>query len=137
METALTCPIIAIPLTRHVERLSVWHTEFYSLFTPNAAKGFDSFPPAKLKKMKGGIIMPTEDLEYYTMRVGEPLTAEEKAEIAALKGRPIVYDEDCPPMSKEEHEEIRYLIRKYKTRYITNEMWMKEFPERFKNRGVG
>ena len=30
-----------------------------------------------------------EDLEYYTMRVGEPLTAEEKAEIAALKGRPI------------------------------------------------
>ena len=81
--------------------------------------------------------MPTEDLEHYTRRVGEPLTAEEKAEIAALKGRPIVYDEDCPPMSKEEHEEVRYLIRKYKTRYITNEMWMKEFPERFKNRGVG
>ena len=44
--------------------------------------------------------MPEENLEYYTRRVGEPLTAEEKAEIAALKGRPIVYDEDCPPMSK-------------------------------------
>ncbi len=87
--------------------------------------------------MKGEIIMPTEDLEYYTRRVGEPLTAEEKAEIAALKNRPIVYDEDCPPMSKKEHEEIRYLIRKYNTRYITNEMWMKEFPERFKNRDVG
>ena len=71
------------------------------------------------------------------MRVGEPLMAEEKAEIAALKNRPIVFDEDCPPMSKKEHEEIRFLIRKYKTRYITNEMWMKEFPERFKNRDVG
>ena len=34
-----------------------------------------------------------EDLEFYTMKVGEPLTAEEKAEIAALKGRPI-YDWD-------------------------------------------
>jgi len=79
--------------------------------------------------------MPTEEnLEFYTRRVGEPLTAEEKAEIAALKGRPIVYDEDCPPMSKEEHEEIRYLIRKYKTGYITNEMWMKEFPDRFKKK---
>ena len=82
--------------------------------------------------------MPTEEnLEYYTMKVGEPLTAEEKAEIAALKGRPIVYDEDCPPMSKKQHEEIRYLIRKYQTRYITKEMWMKEFPERFKNRNAG
>ena len=74
---------------------------------------------------------------YFLPNPPPPLTEEEKAEIAALKGRPIVYDEDCPPMSKEEHEEIRYLIRKYKTRYITNEMWMKEFPERFKNRGVG
>ena len=36
------------------------------------------------------------EIETYTRRVGEPLTAEEKAEIAALKGRPIVYDEDCP-----------------------------------------
>ena len=82
--------------------------------------------------------MPTEEnLEYYTMKVGEPLTAEEKAEIAALKGRPIVFDEDCPPMSKEKHEEIRYLIRKYKTRYITLEMWKKEFPERFKDKNVG
>ncbi|MBR3498680.1 MAG: hypothetical protein IKO05_06795 [Selenomonadaceae bacterium] len=81
--------------------------------------------------------MPEENLEYYTMRVGEPLTAEEKAEIAALKGRPIVYDEDCPPMSKKKHEEIRFLIRKYNTRTITKEMWMAEFPERFKKRDVG
>ena len=75
-------------------------------------------------------------MEYYTRRVGQPLTAEEKAEIAALKNRPIVYDEDCPPMSKEKHEEIRYLIRKYNTRYITLEMWAAEFPERFKNRVI-
>lgn len=81
--------------------------------------------------------MPTEDLEFYTMRLDEPLTAEEKAEIAALKDRPIVFDEDCPPMSEKEHEEIRYLIRKYNTRYITIEMWAKEFPERFKNRNIG
>ena len=81
--------------------------------------------------------MLTEDLEFYTMRLDEPLTAEEKAEIAALKDRPIVFDEDCPPMSEKEHEEIRYLIRKYNTRYITIEMWAKEFPERFKNRNIG
>ena len=81
--------------------------------------------------------MLTEDLEFYTMRLDEPLTEEEKAEIAALKDRPIVFDEDCPPMSEKEHEEIRYLIRKYNTRYITIEMWAKEFPERFKNRNIG
>ena len=78
-----------------------------------------------------------EDLEYYTMNPNEPLTEEEKAEIAALKDRPIVFDEDCPPMSEKEHEEIRYLIRKYNTRYITIEMWAKEFTERFKNRNIG
>ncbi len=76
-------------------------------------------------------------LETYTRRVGEPLTAEEKAEIAALKGRPIVYDEDCPPMSKQKHKEIRFLMRKYNTRTITKEMWMAEFPERFNKRDIG
>ena len=74
---------------------------------------------------------------FYFLPKNAELTAEEKAEIAALKDRPIVYDEDCPPMSKEKHEEIRYLIRKYNTRYITKEMWVAEFPERFKNRDVG
>lgn len=71
------------------------------------------------------------------IRFDEPLRPEQIERLRALKNRPIVYDEDCPPMSKKEHEEIRFLIRKYKTRYITNEMWMKEFPERFKNRDVG
>ena len=87
--------------------------------------------------MKGMIIMSTEDLEFYTMRVGEPLTAEEKAEIAALKGRPIVFDEDCPPTTEEQSAETLYLMRKYNTRRITKEIYMKEFPERFKKKIVG
>ena len=81
--------------------------------------------------------MATEDLEYYTMRVGEPLTAEEKAEIAALKGRPIVFDEDCPPTTKEQADESIYLMCKYNTRRITKEILMKEFPERFKRKDIG
>ena len=76
-------------------------------------------------------------MEYYTMRVGEPLTAEEKAEIAALKGRPIVFDEDCPPTTEEQANESIYLMRKYNTRRITKEILMKEFPERFKRKDVG
>ena len=63
-----------------------------------------------------------------------PLTEEEKAELAALKDRPIVYDEECPPTTKEEADEAIYLMRKYKTRRITKEMWMAEFPERFQKR---
>ena len=64
------------------------------------------------------------------------LTAEEKAELAALKDRPITYDEDCPPMTEEQLDELDYLIRKYKTRRITKEIKMKEFPERFQKREV-
>lgn len=74
------------------------------------------------------------------INVAAPLTAEEKAEIAALKNRPIVYDEDCPPTTKEEADEAIYIMRKYKTRRITKEMWMAEFPERFqkhKSEAVG
>ena len=68
---------------------------------------------------------------YFLPNPPPPLTAEEKAEIAALKDRPIVYDEDCPPTTKEEADEAIYIMRKYKTRRITKEMWMAEFPERF------
>ena len=59
------------------------------------------------------------------------MTEEEKAELAALKDRPITYDEECPPMTKEQLDEMDYLIRKYKTRRITKEILMAEFPERF------
>ena len=67
------------------------------------------------------------------MKVGTPLTAEEKAEIAALKGRPIVFDEDCMPLSEECHQKNLYIMQKYNTRHVTRELWMKEFPEDFKN----
>ena len=77
-----------------------------------------------------------ENLEFYTMRVGEPLTAEEKAEIAALKGRPIVFDEDCPPTPPERIAESIYLMNKYKTRRLTKEIFMAEFPECFQKREV-
>ena len=70
------------------------------------------------------------------INVAAPLTKEEKAELAALKDRPIVYDEDCPPMTEEELDELDYLIRKYKTRRITKEILMAEFPERFQKREV-
>ena len=68
------------------------------------------------------------------INVAAPLTEEEKSELAALKDRPITYDEDCPPMTEKELDELDYLIRKYKTRRITKEIKMKEFPERFQKR---
>ena len=68
---------------------------------------------------------------FYFLPKDAKLTEEEKAEIAALKDRPITYDEDCPPTPKEHLEEMRYLRRKYRTRCITKEILMAEFPERF------
>ena len=59
----------------------------------------------------------------------EPLTEEEKAELEVLKNmkdEDIVYDEDCPPMTDEELEELRYLMDKYKTRRITKEIFIAE-----------
>ena len=38
---------------------------------------------------------------YFLPNPPPPLTEEEKAELAALKDRPIVYDEDCMPLSEE------------------------------------
>ena len=71
---------------------------------------------------------------YFLPNSPPPLTAEEKAELAALKDRPITYDEDCPPTTKEQADEAIYLMRKYKTRCITKEILMAEFPERFQKR---
>ncbi len=39
----------------------------------------------------------------YTLDPNIPLTPEEIAEIDALKDRPIVYDEDCPPLTPESY----------------------------------
>ena len=71
---------------------------------------------------------------FYFLPKNAELTAEEKAELAALKDRPITYDEDCPPMTEQQLDEMDYLIRKYKTRRITKEILMAEFPERFSKR---
>ena len=71
---------------------------------------------------------------FYFLPKDAQLTEEEKAEIAALKDRPIVFDEDCPPTTEEEADEAIYLMRKYKTRRITKEILMAEFPERFQKR---
>ena len=72
----------------------------------------------------------------YFLPKDAPLTEEEKAEIAALEGRPIVFDEDCMPLSEECRKKNLYIMKKYNTRRVTKEMWRKEFPEDFKNRKV-
>ena len=74
---------------------------------------------------------------HYFLPKGSKPTPEQIEEIRALKDRPITYDEDCPPMTDQKLEELDYLMRKYKTRRITKEIKMKEFPERFKNRNIG
>ena len=77
---------------------------------------------------------------YFLPDPPPPLTEEEKAELAALKDRPIVSDEDCPPTTDEQADETIYLMRKYNTRRITKEIKMAEFPERFqkhKSEAVG
>lgn len=71
---------------------------------------------------------------YFLPNPPPPLTEEEKAELAALKDRPITYDKDCPPTTKEQADEAIYLMRKYKTSCITKEILMAEFPERFQKR---
>ena len=71
------------------------------------------------------------------INIAAPLTPEQKAELAALrdmKDEDIVFDEDCPPMTEQQLDELDYLIRKYKTRRITKEILMAEFPERFQKR---
>ena len=64
------------------------------------------------------------------------MTAEERAEIAALKGRPIVFDEDCMPLSDDVQQKNLFIMQKYNTRRVTRELWLKEFPEDFKDRNV-
>lgn len=73
---------------------------------------------------------------HYFLPKGSKPTQEQIEEIHSLKNRPITYDEDCSPMTDQQLEELDYLMRKYKTRRITKEIKMKEFPERFKNRNV-
>ena len=74
------------------------------------------------------------------INIAAPLTEEQKAELAVLremKDEDIVFDEDCPPTTEEQADETIYLMRKYNTRRITNEILMAEFPERFQKRTTG
>lgn len=45
-----------------------------------------------------------------TIDVKAPLTEEQRAELEALKDRPITYDEDCPPLTEEQLEQFRTII---------------------------
>lgn len=42
--------------------------------------------------------------------VTAPLTKQQRAELEALKGRPITYDDDCPPLTEEQLERFRRAI---------------------------
>ena len=43
----------------------------------------------------------------YILHKDEPLTEEEREEIRALKNRPIVFDEDCPELTKEQLRQFK------------------------------
>ena len=43
----------------------------------------------------------------YILHKDEPLTEEEREEIRALKNRPIVFDEDCPKLTKEQLRQFK------------------------------
>ena len=43
----------------------------------------------------------------YTLKRGQPLTPEQISELDALEDRPIVFDEDCPPMTEEQLKQFR------------------------------
>ena len=51
------------------------------------------------------------------------MTAEE---IAALKNRPITFDSDCPPTSRENFFRLKGIMEKYNTRTITKEILRNE-----------
>ena len=69
--------------------------------------------------------------------VNAPLTPEQIERlklVEAMKDEDIVFDEDCMPLSEECQRKNDYIMRKYKTRRVTKELWLKEFPEDFQRR---
>ena len=62
----------------------------------------------------------------YFLPKGAELTPEQREEILALKNRPIVPDEDCPAMTETELTIMRQLMKKYKTRRLTKEIFERE-----------
>ena len=58
--------------------------------------------------------------------IGE-LTPEEDAELEALKYFDDPMDDpDCPPMTDEQLDRMEFLMKKYKTRRLTKEMYIAE-----------
>ncbi|MBR1421305.1 MAG: hypothetical protein IJ575_09680 [Selenomonadaceae bacterium] len=55
-----------------------------------------------------------------------PRTEADRQRVLEAAKRPIVYDPDCPPPTEEEIAETEYLMKKYKTRRLTKEMYIAE-----------
>ena len=71
---------------------------------------------------------------FYFLPKGSQPTPEQIERLKLLDEMPdddIVFDEDCPRPTDKQLAESDYLMRKYKTRRITKEIKMAEFPERF------
>lgn len=62
----------------------------------------------------------------YILHKGQKPTEKQKAQIRALKNRPIVPDEDCPEFTDEQWDFYDFLMEKYKTNKVTKEMVLNE-----------
>ena len=63
----------------------------------------------------------------YTSDPNIPLTPEEIAELDALKDRPIVYDEDCPPLTPESYAGfMRSVVERNRRQLLEREAAEKE-----------
>lgn len=74
------------------------------------------------------------------INIAAPLTEEQLERLKILremKDEDIIFDEDCMPLSEECERKNEYIMRKYHTRRVTKELWLKEFPEDFQKRQTG
>lgn len=74
------------------------------------------------------------------INIAAPLTEEQLERLKILremKDEDIIFDEDCMLLSEECERKNEYIMRKYHTRRVTKELWLKEFPEDFQKRQTG
>ena len=74
---------------------------------------------------------------FYFLPKGAKPTPEQLERLKLLEEMPdedIIFDEDCPPPTDKQVDELDYIMRKYNTRRVTKELWLKEFPEDFQKR---
>ena len=74
------------------------------------------------------------------INIAAPQTEEQLERLKILremKDEDIIFDEDCMPLSEECERKNEYIMRKYHTRRVTKELWLKEFPEDFQKRQTG